>query len=169
MKTALKSVGKGILAIFIGTAIGLMIGGWIAASNSIDRGIQNHAAQKRMAPGLVVEPAKAPTQLELTFKAICVVESGNDPKAFNESEQARGIAQIRPIMVDEVNRILGRDEFTHDDAWNPAKSAAMFAVYCYHWRPSGTPEQWARIWNGGPAGDSKESTIKYWEKVKGAM
>jgi hypothetical protein len=29
-----------------------------------------------------------------------------------------------------------------------------------------TPEQFARIWNGGPSGASKKATLAYWSKVK---
>jgi hypothetical protein len=44
--------------------------------------------------------------------AIIQVESGGDTLAYNSKEDAVGCLQIRPIMVREVNRLLGKDSFT---------------------------------------------------------
>ena len=43
------------------------------------------------------------------------VESGNDTLAYNAKENAAGCLQIRPIMVREVNRLLGKDSFKLKD------------------------------------------------------
>lgn len=51
--------------------------------------------------------------------AICMVESGNDPNGFNASENAVGIAQIRPIMIDEANRLIGSKRYKNSDRTNP--------------------------------------------------
>ena len=40
------------------------------------------------------------------IKAIMAVESSGNPNAYNEAEQSAGILQIRPIMVEDVNRIM---------------------------------------------------------------
>ena len=112
------------------------------------------------------------TMLKL-LAAIIMVESGGDPQAYNASEKAAGILQIRPIMVEEVNRILelrgSTLRFTLADRWCPDESVLMFNVYANHLaRVNGpmTTEEVARCWNGGPKGASKKSTEKYWIKVK---
>ena len=47
-----------------------------------------------------------------------------------------GILQITPIFVDEVNRLVGKDIFTHQDALSPEKSLQMLAIYQEHKNPS---------------------------------
>ena len=52
------------------------------------------------------------------------------------------------------------------------KSKEMFWFYTNHYMKAyglEGDEARARIWNGGPRGYRKESTEKYWEKVKEAM
>ena len=103
------------------------------------------------------------------WSAICQVESGGDTDAHNPGEGARGIAQIRAIMVEDVNRIVGSDKYTHDDAWCPEKSREMFDIYNKHYHPKGDYERIARCWNGGPKGHTKQATVAYWNKVKAAL
>ena len=97
--------------------------------------------------------------------AIIQVESNGNPRAHNKSEDAVGILQITPIMVAEVNRIAGT-RFKLSDRWDAHCSLLMFAHYTNHYTPCWTPELVARRWNGGPRGDKKQSTLKYWEKVE---
>ena len=97
--------------------------------------------------------------------AIIQVESGGDTLAHNIQEDAVGVLQIRPIMVAEVNRLVGKDSFTLSDRWNVHKSIAMFNVIRSHTH-NPTNEKLARNWNGGWQGYKKKSTIKYWNKVK---
>ena len=105
------------------------------------------------------------------IKAMCIVESGGDPLAYRESEKAAGILQIRPVMVNEVNRIVGKKKFTLNDRWSVSKSIQMFRIYSkfynkYHNEVSYIYENVSRRWNGGPTGHSKKSTKKYWHEVK---
>ena len=97
--------------------------------------------------------------------AIIHVESRGDVNAHNVSEDAVGVLQIRPIMVKEVNRVLGFDKYTLQDRWDKKKSIEMFNVIRYN-TPNPTNEKIARNWNGGPNGYKKKSTLKYWQKVK---
>lgn len=99
------------------------------------------------------------------WAAICQVESGGDPDAHNPGEDARGIAQIRAIMVRDVNRILGERRYTHDDAYDPVKAREMFDIYNAHYHPTASPERIARCWNGGPRGHERSSTLGYWRRV----
>jgi soluble lytic murein transglycosylase-like protein len=97
--------------------------------------------------------------------AIIQVESGGDTLAYNSKEDAVGCLQIRPIMVREVNRLLGKDSFTLSDRWSKVKSIQMFNILRSHLKGA-SDEQIARTWNGGYNGHKKQSTIKYWQKVK---
>ena len=97
--------------------------------------------------------------------AIIQVESGGDTLAYNSKEDAVGCLQIRPIMVREVNRLLGKDSFTLYDRRSKVKSIQMFNILRLHTK-NPTDEKLARNWNGGYTGHKKQSTIKYWQKVK---
>ena len=97
--------------------------------------------------------------------AIIQVESGGDTLAYNSKEDAVGCLQIRPIMVREVNRLVGKDSFTLGDRWSKVKSIQMFNILRSHLKGA-SDEQIARVWNGGYNGHKKQSTIKYWVKVK---
>jgi hypothetical protein len=72
-------------------------------------------------------------------------------------------------MVEDVNRILGDTVFTLADRLDVERSREMFAVYSNHYTPCGDAEKVARRWNGGPRGDKKRATVKYWRKVSKAL
>ena len=97
--------------------------------------------------------------------AIIYVESKGDIKAHNISEDAVGCLQIRPIMLREVNRLLGYNKYQLTDRWSKVKSIEMFNVIKQN-TTNPTNEKLARNWNGGWNGYKKQSTLKYWHKVK---
>lgn len=97
--------------------------------------------------------------------AIIHVESRGDSTAHNKREDAVGVLQIRPIMLREVNRLLGYDKYNLEDRWSKKKSIEMFNVIKNH-TTNPTDEKLARNWNGGWNGYKKPSTLKYWNKVK---
>ncbi len=97
--------------------------------------------------------------------AIIQVESGGDTLAYNSKEDAVGCLQIRPIMVTEINRLLGKDSFTLSDRWSKVKSIQMFNILRSNIKEASN-EKIARVWNGGYNGHKKQSTLKYWKKVK---
>jgi hypothetical protein len=97
--------------------------------------------------------------------AIIYVESRGDINAYNAKENAVGCLQIRPIMLREVNRLLGYNKYKLADRWNKVKSIEMFNVIKEH-TTNPTNEKLARNWNGGWNGYKKQSTLKYWHKVK---
>ena len=99
--------------------------------------------------------------------ALVQVESRGDPNALGNNND-RGILQITPILVKEVNRISGLT-YTHDDAWDPEKSVEMFYIIARKYCPEQDFEKMARIWNGGPHGHTKDYTIAYWNKVKNEL
>lgn len=100
--------------------------------------------------------------------AIIEVESGGDPNAVGRDGEL-GILQIRPIMVEEVNRIIGSGEYSDMDRLSPSDSEQMFRVYSHYWcEKTGdwTMEGIARRWNGGPRGHLKKATKAYWDRVR---
>lgn len=103
--------------------------------------------------------------LAKTVLAVALVESGGDPCAIGDGGQAVGILQIHPIMVADVNRIIGERRYTLADRRDVRKSVEMFVLYVLHYWPDGGPEQWARGWNGGPDGPEQSETKGYWRKV----
>jgi len=114
---------------------------------------------------LTYKPIIEPIAIDTLLMAVMAVESNFDTMAYNEKENAVGVLQIRPIMVREVNRLLGEDKYTLKDRWNKAKSIEMFNVIRSHTK-NATDERIARNWNGGWNGHNKQSTLKYWNKVK---
>jgi len=111
--------------------------------------------------------------LSLLLSALALVESSNDPSAHNRAKDARGLLQIRACVIADVNRILGRPAFTHDDAWNPEASRRIAIIYLNHYArhyksvtgSAPTISDLARIWNGGPRGPFKHSTLAYGKRV----
>lgn len=99
------------------------------------------------------------------IEAIIYVESRGDVNAYNAKENAVGCLQIRPIMLREVNRLLGYNKYQLVDRLNKVKSIEMFNVIKEH-TTNPTNEKLARNWNGGWNGYKKQSTLKYWHKVK---
>jgi len=117
----------------------------------------------------------APQALSRVLAAIIMVESAGDKLAVNEKENAVGLLQIRPIMVEDVNRILQKQAYTLEDRTDPNKSVEMFWVYQKHYTRVErigrivTLEDIACNWNSGPNGYRKSCTAKYWDKVKTEM
>ena len=111
------------------------------------------------------KPIIEPVAIDTLLNAVMAVESNFDSMAYNAKENAAGVLQIRPIMVREVNRLLGKDKYTLKDRWSKAKSIEMFNVIRLHTK-NATDEMIARNWNGGWNGHKKQSTLKYWNKVK---
>jgi len=111
------------------------------------------------------KPVEQPIPIDTLLNAVMAVESNFDTMAYNSKENAVGCLQIRPIMVREVNRLLGKDSFKLKDRWSKAKSIEMFNVLRSHLKGA-TDEQIARTWNGGYNGKNIPETLQYWIKVR---
>ena len=111
------------------------------------------------------KPVEQPIAIDTLLNAVMAVESNFDTMAYNSKEDAAGCLQIRPIMVREVNRLLGEDKYTLKDRWSKAKSIEMFNVIRSHLKGA-SDEQIARTWNGGYNGKNIPETLQYWIKVK---
>jgi soluble lytic murein transglycosylase-like protein len=119
-----------------------------------------HTNSMSIPKAYIVEPKP-----DYLIEAIMQVESGGDTLAHNLAEDAVGCLQIRPIMVREINRLLGKDSFKLKDRWSKAKSIQMFNILRSHLKGA-TDEQIARTWNGGYNGKNIPQTMQYWVKVK---
>ena len=75
------------------------------------------------------------SEWETTQLALILTESQMDSLAVGKANDL-GILQITPIFVDEVNRLVGKDQFTHQDALTPEKSLQMLAIYQEHKNPT---------------------------------
>lgn len=86
----------------------------------------------------------------------------------NVEEQAIGLYQIRPIFVEDVNRIAATN-FKHEDARNARLAQQMIFIYLKYYgekysKATGkvaTADILGRIFNGGPKGYLKEATLEY--------
>lgn len=111
------------------------------------------------------------------YSAIAEVESNNNDSVYNVKEDAAGRYQIRPIYLRDVNRI-SNSNYMLEDRFDQVKALEMVRIYTSHYasiyrKRTGKPvtdEVIARIHNGGGyRGALKQSTEKYWEKVKKAL
>lgn len=74
------------------------------------------------------------SEWEIMKLAIVKTESEFNPLAVGKSGDW-GLLQITPIYVKEVNRILGEEKYSHEDAFNPEKSMEMFTIMQNHHNP----------------------------------
>ena len=127
--------------------------------------------------GAVMTAEAKVTVADNLIDSICWVESRNNPDAIGDNGKAVGIAQIHPVCVRDVNRILKLQQktkrYTIEDRKSVAKSKAMMKIYLEFYgeryrRQTGkqpTQQILARIWNGGPDGWKDKATIAYYQKV----
>lgn len=111
----------------------------------------------------------APVTIWQLMDAISFVESGNNPDAIGDNGKAVGPFQIQPIMLDDVNRILGKEVFTLKDRYSLTKSRLIFLIYTTHYNCNQDASRIARDWNGGPNGHTKSATLPYYLKVHDAL
>jgi len=114
----------------------------------------------------------------LLIAALIAIESGGNNNAQGQANEY-GCLQIKPIAVEDVNRILrlrGDDRvFTLEDRGDREKSVEMLRIYLGHYvnenRIGHEPRMsdYARVWKGGPNGYLDPATLPYWEKVQRKM
>jgi hypothetical protein len=124
------------------------------------------------APGLNVYfiPSAEPLKKEYSFteklQAIIYVESSSGENKYNPGEvDAVGLLQIHPVMVDDVNRILGFKKYQYSDRLSDKKSIEMFNIFQRHYNKTMDFEAMARNWCGGPSGMKKASTVNYYQNA----
>jgi hypothetical protein len=82
------------------------------------------------------------------LKAIIQVESNGNPMQINFYESALGLLQIRPIMVGEVNRIVGYEKYTVKDCLDSLKSIEIYWQVQNYWNPTNDVIKGCQVWNG---------------------
>lgn len=108
--------------------------------------------------------------LAILIPALITVETGDRWHVVGAAGE-RGGLQITTACIEDVNRIYGT-KFEQEDAHDPEKAKTICKLYLRHWGAKArlgrdaTLEDLARLWNGGPAGYRKDSTVPYWLKVK---
>lgn len=172
----MKTLFANVLALLILGGFYLMVFGSSTTTATSNYSIEQCNIDLAKYEEEVVKPAvefkfESPqSDLDRLISAMIMVESNNNDGAYNRRENAVGCLQIRPVMLNDCNRILelnGLDyRYSLSDRWDREKSIEMFYVIYNHYNPSGSLEQVARVWNGGPSGMKKWSTIKYWNRVK---
>jgi soluble lytic murein transglycosylase-like protein len=99
----------------------------------------------------------------LLLSALIQIESaGNDFARGKHGEL--GALQIKPIMVRDVNRIMGT-HYTHAQVTNRATATFIANAYLSHYGRNLSDESLARLWQGGPRGAKKSSTRAYARRV----
>jgi len=111
--------------------------------------------------------------LKILIPILIQIESGGDPNAIGDNGDAVGVLQIHKITVDDVNRILGINRFTYLGRGSISESKSMCRFYLKHYAPKFNGDyteleklcHLGRMWNGGPKGASKASTMPYRAKI----
>lgn len=84
---------------------------------------------------------------ELFTQALIWVESKGDSKAVGKNNDV-GVLQFTPILIEDVNRILGREVYTLEDRLDSLKSVEMFNIIQDHYNPQHDYHLALKIWNG---------------------
>ena len=102
--------------------------------------------------------------------ALIAIESGGNDMALGKHGEV-GALQVTRAVVADVNRVYGT-QFSIGSMTNRSQAAAVFAGYLSIYatpqrlgRPV-TDEDRARIWNGGPQGWRRSSTIPYLRRYR---
>jgi hypothetical protein len=95
--------------------------------------------------GTVLHPYNVNDSMLLSFIRL---ESSFKEDAVNPVSGARGILQILPIMIKEVNRILDQEKFCWEDAFDAIKSIEIWYIVQQHHNPDYSIEKACQIWFG---------------------
>jgi len=98
------------------------------------------------------------------------VETGgyrNPDTVTGDKGKAIGALQIHRGVVEDVNRLSGT-HYSWAGMTNRADARRVCELYLKHYAKGKSPEEAARIWNGGPNANTKSRrhlTDAYWAKV----
>ncbi len=99
----------------------------------------------------------------LLLSALIQIEShGNDHAKGRHGEL--GALQIKPILVRDVNRIMGTS-YAHAQVTNRAIATFIAHAYLSHYGRNLSDESLARIWQGGPRAIKRSSSRAYGRRV----
>jgi len=100
----------------------------------------------------------------ILLSALIQVESGGNDYARGRHGEL-GAFQIRPVMVRDVNRIMGTS-YAHAQMTNRVIARFIVSSYLAHYGKNLSDESLARIYNGGPRGHLKSSTRAYARRIR---
>ncbi|NSW94619.1 MAG: hypothetical protein HPY62_07935 [Bacteroidales bacterium] len=107
---------------------------------------------------IIAEPSPVRPFTSLMY-AIGMAETMGNYYAYNETEEAAGIFQIRQVRIDEYNRLTGK-KYKLKDVFDREVSEQIFLYFASRIGPYRF-EKIAKDWNG-----SGPRTELYWKKVK---
>lgn len=122
-----------------------------------------------------VQPKHEVDPVDHIIEALILVESGGDDDAvgdLNLQDKAYGPLQIRQPAVADYNRWHGTQYRAEDCLGSRELSVQICKSYLSRYATEKrlgrepTAEDKARIWNGGPNGHKKSSTVGYAKKVR---
>lgn len=123
----------------------------------------------------ITETEATLTELDVTEirEVLKQVETNNNPDVIGDSGDSYGVLQIQKLAIIDVNERYGTS-YTHKDALKVEHAERIFILYIKRWvkhleRVEGrkaTVEDVVRIWNGGPNGYKRKSTLLYYNKYK---
>ena len=96
------------------------------------------------------------------------LETNGDIRAIGDSGRSYGVLQIQSGVILDVNKECGTT-YTHEDAFDEVCANEIFELYIQKWTSHleykenrvATEADIVRIWNGGPQGYKRTSTLAY--------
>ncbi len=98
------------------------------------------------------------------LRAVIRYESNWKERAVNPHTKARGILQILPVMIREVNK-YSDIKYTWSDAYDPVKSIEMWNVIMQAKNPEYYWDRCARIWFGTGTQYDGKTWCEYYMEV----
>lgn len=94
----------------------------------------------------VVVEAASQTDWDAFITALAWVESRWDDNA-ESPKQAVGYLQITPVLVEDANRIVGKEMFTLDGRYDRKESIRLFNVIMDNYNPEHDMQFALKLWN----------------------
>jgi hypothetical protein len=103
------------------------------------------------------------------------LESSNNPKAYNKSENAIGIYQIRyKYFIDAQKNDINLRKYKHSDCFDVNISKKVVYAYLIKYSKSNNFEEWCYLHNGGTGwkkktGQAKKNLENYFKKFNSIL
>jgi hypothetical protein len=129
-----------LLLFFAGT--GASVGYFFGYGNGYNKAVAESAESAEMKKDTL-------SDCQILQLALIYTESEGNPLAVGKNNDL-GCLQITPIYVKEVNRILGEEKYSHEDAFNPEKALEMFSIVQDYHNPEHDVDAGIRLHNRAP-------------------
>lgn len=119
---------------------------------------------------LTLAPQVAPhPTLERLLDALEQVESGGEPDRGRDAAGDGG-RSLGPLQIQRAYWLDAGVEGRYEDCREPEYARRVVIAYWRRWCPKALEQldarTLARVHNGGPRGDRKDSTLAYWRRVR---